>query len=79
MAIGRRRAEWSRTGELLAMIHNRTSFDEKEPAKQSWDFFPPGLITAADRARNAAVAGPKIMLTGRDLQALVRGNPTDGR
>jgi len=56
MANGRQRDEWSRFGELLSLVHNRTAFGKDAKATQSIDWIPKQIISAAEmHAINEAI------------------------
>lgn len=72
MARGKRRDEWDRWGQLLALVYNRTIFGAGDKPRDPDSFWPPGLVSRKDKAdQRAAMEQSLPEIDGAGLQSLM--------
>ena len=72
MARGRRRTEWDKWGQLLALVNNKLIFSESEKPTKPIDYWPSNILTDDDRiAYRQAANRPLPQITGKDLQRMM--------
>ena len=72
MASGKRREEWDRWGQLLALVDNRTNFSKDAKPIQPIDYWPNAIVTQDDLdAIRAAKKRNVIQGSIQDLKILV--------
>jgi len=71
MVMGKKRDEWDRFGQLMSLIHERTSFASGEKRKLPDEFWPKELVTDRDRQQLASLPKPQPLMrlnNGKELQ-----------